>query len=75
MSERGAHTKIIPSHPIVEYHPYTIVNTTTICPWFEREISKCGNCLFDKIAYYSQNKLQLYWCLGWNRNIGWNGED
>ncbi len=23
MSERGAYTKNIPSHPIVEYHPYT----------------------------------------------------
>ncbi len=23
MSERGAHTKKIPSHPLVEYHPYT----------------------------------------------------
>ncbi len=23
MSGRGAHTKNIPSHPVVEYHPYT----------------------------------------------------
>ena len=23
ISELGAHTKNIPSHPIVEYHPYT----------------------------------------------------
>ena len=23
MSERGAHTKNIPSHPIVVYHPYS----------------------------------------------------
>ncbi len=22
MSERGAHTQNVPSHPIVEYHPY-----------------------------------------------------
>ncbi len=28
-SGRGAHTKNIPSHPIVVYHEHTIVNTTT----------------------------------------------
>ena len=46
MSERGDHTKNIPSHPIVNIipiHENTIVNTTTTPPKFLFNVNKSKN--------------------------------